>query len=212
MPIRTHFITEHTNLGSRYSSVGTSIVLFPVGVGGSLIFTPTRPTLGSTWAPIQWVLGALVPVSRSKSCKSTSKTWLLTNTANYYLHFQVGRDETSVILFRTTSSHPCDKFITIKITYWISMPLWSSGQSSWLQIKRFRVWFPALPHFLRSSGSGTGSTQLLEWKSSGSVSRKSRLTAVGFRCADDANPLSAKVGTNFADKLWSLSWYSSLAD
>jgi hypothetical protein len=38
-------------------------------------------------------------------------------------------------------------------------PLWSSGQSSWLQIQRSRVWFPALPDFLRSSGSGTGSTQ-----------------------------------------------------
>jgi hypothetical protein len=33
-------------------------------------------------------------------------------------------------------------------------PVWSSGQRS-------RVWFPALPDFLRSSGSGTGSTQLV---------------------------------------------------
>ena len=38
-------------------------------------------------------------------------------------------------------------------------PLWSSGQSFWLQIQRFRVRFPALPDFLSSSGSGTGSTQ-----------------------------------------------------
>jgi hypothetical protein len=37
--------------------------------------------------------------------------------------------------------------------------LWSSGQSSWLQIQRSRVRFPALPDYLRSSGSGTGSTQ-----------------------------------------------------
>jgi hypothetical protein len=36
--------------------------------------------------------------------------------------------------------------------------LWSSGQSSWLQIQRTRVPFPALPDFLRS-GSGTESTQ-----------------------------------------------------
>jgi hypothetical protein len=36
-------------------------------------------------------------------------------------------------------------------------PLWSSGQSSWLQIKRSRDRFQALPDFLRSSGSGTGS-------------------------------------------------------
>jgi hypothetical protein len=30
-------------------------------------------------------------------------------------------------------------------------PMWSSGQSSWLR-------FPALPDFLRSNGSATGST------------------------------------------------------
>jgi len=38
-------------------------------------------------------------------------------------------------------------------------PLWSSGQSLWLQIQRSRVRSPALPDFLSSSGSGTGSTQ-----------------------------------------------------
>jgi hypothetical protein len=40
-------------------------------------------------------------------------------------------------------------------------PLWSSGQTSWLLTQRSRVRFPALPNFLSSSGSGTGSTQLL---------------------------------------------------
>ena len=38
-------------------------------------------------------------------------------------------------------------------------PLWSSGQSFWLQIHWSRVRFPALPDFLRGSGSGTGCTQ-----------------------------------------------------
>jgi hypothetical protein len=32
------------------------------------------------------------------------------------------------------------------------------GQSFWLQIQRSRVRFSGLPHFLRSSGSKTGST------------------------------------------------------
>jgi hypothetical protein len=41
----------------------------------------------------------------------------------------------------------------------IRPPLWCNGQSSWLQIQRSRVRFPALPDFLRSSGSGRGSTQ-----------------------------------------------------
>jgi hypothetical protein len=38
-------------------------------------------------------------------------------------------------------------------------PLWSSGQSFWLQIMRSHVRYPALPDSLRSSGSGTGYTQ-----------------------------------------------------
>jgi hypothetical protein len=38
-------------------------------------------------------------------------------------------------------------------------PLWSNGQSFWLQMQRSGVRLPALPDFMRSSGSGTGSTQ-----------------------------------------------------
>ena len=38
-------------------------------------------------------------------------------------------------------------------------PLWSSGQSFWLQIQRSLVRSPAPPDFLCSSVSGTGSTQ-----------------------------------------------------
>jgi hypothetical protein len=52
--------------------------------------------------------------------------------------------------------------------------------------------------------------ELLEWKSSCSGSRKSILTAVGIRCADTQHPVSAKVGTNFADMRRSLGRYSSL--
>jgi hypothetical protein len=98
-------------------------------------------------------------------------------------------------------------------------PLWSRGQSSWLQIQRSRVRFLALPDFLRSSGSGTGSTQPREdnwgatwmkmWRL---LSRNPRLTTVGISCADHATPPIRKVGTNFADKRRPLRRYSSLAD
>jgi hypothetical protein len=50
--------------------------------------------------------------------------------------------------------------IFLYLTYLsIKIHLWSSGQSSWLQVQRSLIRFPALPDFLRSSGSGKGSTQ-----------------------------------------------------
>jgi hypothetical protein len=40
-------------------------------------------------------------------------------------------------------------------------PLWSSGQSSWLQIQSYRFQFPALAVLLRSSMSGMGLLSLM---------------------------------------------------
>jgi hypothetical protein len=68
------------------------------------------------------------------------------------------------------STEPCNIFMSprflhreytqFSFCFWLL--LWSSGQSTWLQIHRSRVRFQALLHFLRSTGSGTWSTQPLE--------------------------------------------------
>ena len=100
-------------------------------------------------------------------------------------------------------------------------PLWSSGQSFWLQIQRSRVRSPVLPDFLSSSGSGTGYTHprdvklrsYLNKNSSSSGFRKQRLTAMGTRCANHVTPLyPLKVGTNLAYWRQLLCRYGSLAD
>ena len=51
--------------------------------------------------------------------------------------------------------------ISIEVSgdFWAQSFKFLSGQSFWLQIQRSRVRFPALPDFLSSIGSGTGSTQ-----------------------------------------------------
>ena len=58
-------------------------------------------------------------------------------------------------------------------------PLWSSGQSFWLQIQRSRVRSPALPDFLSSSVSGTGSTQPCEFKLRSYLNKKSSVNGRG---------------------------------
>jgi hypothetical protein len=63
--------------------------------------------------------------------------------------------------------------------------LWSNGQSSWLQIQIFCE----IVGLERGPPSLVRITEeLLEWKSSGSGSRKPRLTAVRIRCGYYATP------------------------
>jgi hypothetical protein len=52
--------------------------------------------------------------------------------------------------------------IIIRIVKVVVLPLWSSGQSSWLQ-PEVRVRVPELPDFLRSSVSAAGSPQPREY-------------------------------------------------
>jgi hypothetical protein len=58
---------------------------------------------------------------------------------------------------KSTPSHPVSlRSILIIFSHLYLDP---SGQNFWLQIQSSRDRFPALPDFLRNSGSGTGSTQ-----------------------------------------------------
>jgi hypothetical protein len=72
------------------------------------------------------------------------------------LHHPLGQ---SITPFSPVSHDRDAGWIFISVRSILMTALWSSGQSLWLQIERSRVRFPALPDFLRSSGSGTGSTQ-----------------------------------------------------
>ena len=82
-----------------------------------------------------------------------------------YIHFLI---ISSSVLLRmgNVSGKSCredqNKYFVLNISF-SRPPLWSSGQSFWLEIQRSRVRFPALPDFLSSSGSGTGSTQPREF-------------------------------------------------
>jgi hypothetical protein len=72
---------------------------------------------------------------------------------------------TVVYLFESQPVHFCSRSMNefqLSALQWpIRPPLWSNGQSSWLLTQSSPVRFPALPDFLSSSGSGTGSTQPL---------------------------------------------------
>jgi hypothetical protein len=72
---------------------------------------------------------------------------------------QIGRRDVSAIPIRTDYENS-KRSLFVKVFPFHGPPLWSGGQSSWLQV---RVRFPALSDFLRSSGSGTGSTQPREY-------------------------------------------------
>jgi hypothetical protein len=61
--------------------------------------------------------------------------------------------------FNNKNINPCHMTDSFFFLCLLRPLLRSSGHSFWLQIQRSRVRFSALPDFLRSSESGTGSTQ-----------------------------------------------------
>jgi hypothetical protein len=85
--------------------------------------------------------------------------------SHFVIHLSPESSATADTVTRTcigpVYEHPSKRssYTKYNFSFRLPPPLWSSGQSSCLQTNRFRVRLPALPHFLISSGSGTGSTQ-----------------------------------------------------
>jgi hypothetical protein len=80
-------------------------------------------------------------------------------------------------------------------------PLWSSGQSLWLQIQRSRVQFPALADYLRSGVSGTGSTQPREDNCVDTRMKKQRIRSRKNEINDRGNSLRWPRITPYPQKL-----------
>jgi hypothetical protein len=107
----------------------------------------------------------------------------------------------------------------VKILRMYGPPLWSSGQSSWLQIQRSE--FDSLRYQIvwevvgleRCPLSLVSTTEeLLERKSKDSGLEHWDYGRRGSAALTTRHPLAAKVGTNFADKRRSLGRHNSLAD
>jgi hypothetical protein len=124
-----------------------------------------------------------------------------------------------------TDSHRCRSFtLEKKHGYFVregysGPPLWSTGQSSWLQFQRSRVRFPELPDILRSSGCGAESTQPREdnWgatrmKSSGLGLENRNEQPLGPVALPTRHPSITEFGTNFTGHMQLLRRYSSHAD
>jgi hypothetical protein len=113
-------------------------------------------------------------------------------------------------------SYLCRAYLTKLLMPQIRPPLWSNGQSSWLQIRR-----PGLDPgttIKKSNGSGTGSLslvstieELLDRKLAAPI-LKTENTAVEIRHADHVAPSIHKRWHHFAYKRRSLGRYSPLAD
>jgi hypothetical protein len=154
---------------SNYSAIANS---------HSLQFTTTR-TNSSQFAVSSLVDVPLLPDSRPRRLFIMLLFWLFLMVIMLYISIARAKLDCHSVLWYSltnTDSNPDKLWYIVTVSAYVldncalsrnkyacicctltenGPPLWSSGQSSWLQIQRSRVRFPALPDFLRSSGSGT---------------------------------------------------------
>jgi hypothetical protein len=124
-------------------------------------------------------------------------------------HVTILTDTTTVRKNKNNKSEPCGK-VTWQISNLICNtlisvwpPLWSSGQSSGYRSRGPGFDSPLCQILWEVVRLVPGPLNLvsitedqLEWKSSGSGSRKPRLTAVGICCPDHATPSSCVLNNN----------------
>jgi hypothetical protein len=91
------------------------------------------------------------PLGTISSCHSEN-----TNKSNGYFPW-------AMPIFKKLKYCLYDKIVMLQYLFhlmiYVTPPLWSCCQRSWIQTQRPHFGFPVLPHFVRNNSSGKGSTQ-----------------------------------------------------
>jgi hypothetical protein len=116
-------------------------------------------------------------------------------------HLKLGYDRVFLIIFISLTTK---RLIIRSHVPMVRTPLWSSGQSSWLDSRRYQIIWEEVG-LERGPLSLVSTTEELLGRNSSGAGLENREYGRG-------DPLLRPRDTHFADKRWSLGRYSSLAD